>query len=94
MPKGSVHQSCTNTGQLGDPSDDYKPRAALEGTHFFRRKLTCPPKMNYFGLYCNSPNGYAHSNCTAILCRGVWPMPKVTLRLSKSCVQGHSECLS
>ena len=35
VPKGSEHQSCTNTGRSGDPSDDYKPRAALKGTHVF-----------------------------------------------------------
>ena len=34
MPRGSEHQSCTDTGQPSDPSDDYKPRAALKGTHF------------------------------------------------------------
>ena len=32
----------TKTGQSGDLLDDYKLRAALEGTHFFRRKLTRP----------------------------------------------------
>ena len=56
---------------------------------FFRRKLTCTEKMNNFWFYCNSPNGYAHSNCTAILCKGVWSIRKVTLPLSKPCVLRH-----
>ena len=34
VPRGSEYQSCTNTGQSGDLSDDYMLRAALEGTHF------------------------------------------------------------
>ena len=48
MPRGSEHQSCTNTGQSGDPSDAYKPRAALEGTHFFSAKTDMPQKLTYF----------------------------------------------
>ena len=34
VPRGSVHQSCTDTGQSSDSSDDYKLRAALIGIHF------------------------------------------------------------
>ena len=48
VPRGSEHQLCTNTGQSGDPSDDYKPRAALEGTHFFSAKIDIPRKLTYF----------------------------------------------
>ena len=87
--KWSEHQSCTNTGQPSDPSDDYKPRAALEGTHFFLGENRHAPQNDFFGFYCNSPNGSAHSNCTAILCKGVWSIRKVTVRLPKSCVLGH-----
>ena len=35
VPRGSEHQSCTNTRQSRDPLDDYMLRAALEGTHPF-----------------------------------------------------------
>ena len=48
VPKGSEHQLCTKTGQSGDPSDDYKPRAALEGTLFFSAKTDMPPQMAHF----------------------------------------------
>ena len=48
MPKGSDHQLCTNRGQSSDPLDDYKPRAALEDTHFFERKSTSPQNLTYF----------------------------------------------
>ena len=34
-PVWAVHQSCTDTGQSSDPSDDYMLRAALEDTHVF-----------------------------------------------------------
>ena len=44
MTRRSEHQPCTNTGQSGDPSDDYKPRAALVVTHFFWAKTDIPPK--------------------------------------------------
>ena len=44
IPYGSVHQSCTNTGQSSDPSDDYMLRAALEGTHFFLGENRHAPK--------------------------------------------------
>ncbi len=51
VPKGSKHQSCTNTGQSSDPSDDYMLRAALEGTLFFSgRKPTCPKHDSFFGF--------------------------------------------
>ena len=89
LPRRSEHQSCANTGQSSDPSDDYMPRAALEGTHFFWAKTDMAPKMNYFGFYCNSPNGYAHSNCTAILCKGVWSIPKVTVPMPKPIAMRH-----
>ena len=49
MPRRSEHQSCTDTGQSGDPSDDYKPQAVLEGTHFFFAKIDIPQKLTYFG---------------------------------------------
>ena len=32
----------------GVPAGDYKPRAALEGTHFFSAKTDMPPKLTYF----------------------------------------------
>ena len=32
----------------GVPAGDYKPRAALEGTHFFSAKTDIPPKLTYF----------------------------------------------
>ena len=48
VPRGSEHQSCTNRVQSSDPSDDYKPRAALEGTHFFFVKTDMPPKNDSF----------------------------------------------
>ena len=88
VPRVSEHQSCTNTGQSSDPSDDYMLRAALECT-FFWRKQTYLKKGFICWVYCNSPNGSAHSNCTAILCRGMWSMPKVTLRVPKFSVRGH-----
>ena len=47
VPRGSEHESCTNTGQSSDLSDDYKLRAALEGTHFFSAKLTFPLNLTY-----------------------------------------------
>ena len=46
---------------------DYMLRAALVVTHFFLGENRHAPKMTHFWFYCNSPNGYAHSNCTAIL---------------------------
>ena len=52
-------------------------------------KTDMPQKINYFWFYCNSPNGSSHSNCTAILCKEVWSIRKVTVRLPKSCVLGH-----
>ena len=68
--QGSEHQLCTNTGQSSDPSDDYKLRAALEGTHFLEAKTDMPPKMIHFlvflqlakrlcpfKLYCDSVQG-------------------------------------
>ena len=49
MPRGSEHQSCTDMGQSGDPSDDYKPRAALIGTlFFFFTKIDMARKLTYF----------------------------------------------
>ena len=48
MPRGSEHQSCTDMGQSSDPSDDYKPRAALEGTHFFLAENRHAPKIDLF----------------------------------------------
>ena len=48
VPRWSKHQLCTNTGQSSDPSDDYKPQAALEGTHFFLGENQHAPKMIYF----------------------------------------------
>ena len=49
VPKGSEHQSWTNTGHSSDPSDDYKPRAALEGTFFFfLGENWHPPKVDLF----------------------------------------------
>ena len=30
-----------------------------------------PNENRDFGFFSNSPNGYAHQNCTAILCKGV-----------------------
>ena len=90
VPRGSEHQSCTNTGQSSDPSDDYMLRAAMDGTHFFLGENRHAPKIDlFFWVYCNSPNGYAHSNCTAILCKGVWSIRKVTVPMPKSCVLGH-----
>ena len=68
---------------------DYKPRAALEGTHFFWRKLTYPRNCPIFLVYYNSPNGYAHSNCIEILCKVVWSMPKVTLPMPKPIMMRH-----
>ena len=51
VPRGSEHQSCTNTGQSSDPSDDYMLRAALEGTHFFLGENRHAPKFdNFFGF--------------------------------------------
>ena len=89
VPRGSEHQSCTDMGQSSDPSDDYMLRAALVVTIIFWAKTDMPPKMSYFLLYCNSPNGYAHSNCTAILCKGVWSIRKVTVPLSKPIAMRH-----
>ena len=48
VPRGSEHQSCTNTGQSGDPSDDYMLRAALEGTHFFLAENRQAPDIGLF----------------------------------------------
>ena len=48
VPRGSEHQSCTNTGQSSDPSDDYMLRAALEGTHFFSGENRHAPKNDPF----------------------------------------------
>ena len=45
MPKGSEHQSWTNMGQSSDPLDDYKLRAALEGTHCCRGENRHGPKI-------------------------------------------------
>ena len=52
VPRGSVHQSCIDTGQSDDPSDDYKPRAALELRHtFFSAKTDIPQNStNSWGL--------------------------------------------
>ena len=72
-----VHQY----GQSSDPLDDYMLRAALEVIHVFCQKPTCPQNLPIFAFCCDSPNGYAHSNCTAILCKGVWLIRKVTLLL-------------
>ena len=47
--KGSEHQLCTDMGQSSDPSDDYKPRAALEGTNFGGAKADKPQKKTHFG---------------------------------------------
>ena len=56
---------------------------------FFWATTDMPPKLTYFWFYCNSPNGYAHSNCTAILCKGVWSIRKVTVPLSKPIAMRH-----
>ena len=48
IPKGSEHQSCTNTGQSGDPSNSYMLRGALEGTHFFSGENRHAPKIDLF----------------------------------------------
>ena len=69
-------------------------RAALEGTHFFWPKTNIPPKNDLFWFFCNSPNGYAHSNCVEILCKGVWSIPKVTVPLSKPIAMRHHRCLT
>ena len=91
VPRGSEHQSCTNTGQSSDPSDDYMLRAALEGTHFFLgENRHANKKIPMLLFYCNSPNGYAHSNCTAILCKGVSSIRKVTVPLSKPIALGQN----
>ena len=50
VPRESEYQSCIDTGQSGDLPDDYMLRAALKGTHFFRRKLTCPKIDLFFGF--------------------------------------------
>ena len=83
VPYGSVHQLCTNTGQSSDPSGDYMLRAALVVTHFFLGENRHAQNIIHLLVYCNSPKGYAHSNCTAILCKGVWSIRKVTVPLSK-----------
>ena len=51
VPRGSQHQSCTDTGQLSDPSDDYMLRAALEGTHFCSAKTDMPQNLTYFLVF-------------------------------------------
>ena len=58
---------------------------------FFWAKTDIPPpeKSPIFWFYCNSPNGYAHSNCTAILCKGVWSIRKVIVPLSKPIAIRH-----
>ena len=48
VPRGSEYQSCTDMGQSSDPLDDYKLRAALEGTHFFSAKTKIPQNTTYF----------------------------------------------
>ena len=48
MPRGSEHQSCTNTGQSSDLLDDYKLRAALISTFSFSAKIDIPRKLTYF----------------------------------------------
>ena len=50
VPRGSEHQSCTNTGQSGDRSDDYKPRAALEGILVWGAKTDMPKNDSFFGF--------------------------------------------
>ena len=55
----------------------------------FWAKTDMPKQLIYFWFYCNSPNGYAHSNCTAILCKGVWSIRKVTVPLSKPIAMRH-----
>ena len=71
------------------PAGDDMLRAALVVAHFCSgRKPTCP-KHDYFLVYCNSPSGYAHSNCTAILCKGVWSIRNVIVPLSKPIAMRH-----
>ena len=62
MPRGSEHHSCTNTGQSGDPSDDYKPQAALEGTlFFFWAKTDMPQSLTHF--FVGGGGGVCLSEC-------------------------------
>ena len=51
VPRGSKHESCTNTGQSSDPSDDYKPPSCVgRHTFFSGRKPTCPKNDLFFGF--------------------------------------------
>ena len=54
---------------LWSPVGDYMLGVALVVTHFFWAKTDMPKKRLIVWLYFNSPNGYAPSNCTAILCK-------------------------
>ena len=61
----------------------------LKAHIFLGENRHAPSQMNYFWMYCNSPNGYAHSNCTAILCKGVWSIRKVTVPMPKPIAMRH-----
>ena len=89
VPRGSEHQLCTNMGQSSDPSDDYMLRVRWKAHIFFWAKTDMPQKMTHLWFYYNSPNGCAHSNCTAILSKGVWLIPKVTVPMPKPIAMRH-----
>ena len=48
-----------------------------------------PKLILLFWFHYNSPNGYAHSNCTKILCKGVRSIRQVIVPLSRPIAMRH-----
>ena len=84
-----LDQVSGQTVDSGVPAGDYMPCCCVGRHTFFSGKNRHAPKIDLFGVYCNSPNGYAHANSTAILCKGTWSIRKVTVPLSKPIAMRH-----
>ena len=71
VPKGSEHQSCTDTGRSSDLSDDYMLRAALKGTFFFGENQHASQNQEFVGFIVTRQTALP-IQIVSKFCAGVW----------------------